>query len=146
MEGLIHISELGGDYFRFDEMRQELRGERTGIRYAIGTRLQIQVSRVDLDARKIDFRLVREGEDSAASAPRPAKSTKTAKARQRDGAEGQQSRGPRNGSDEAYAAQRAGVKRSKGAARESAGNARHQDQRSGGAKQAAKKAARKGRR
>jgi len=40
-----------------------LRGERTGIRYAIGTRVRVQVSRVDLDGRKIDFRLVREGED-----------------------------------------------------------------------------------
>jgi ribonuclease R len=39
-------------------VRQELRGERTGIRYAIGTRVDIQVSRVDLDGRKIDFRLV----------------------------------------------------------------------------------------
>jgi ribonuclease R len=39
-----------------------LRGERTGIRYAIGTRVRVQVSRVDLDGRKIDFRLVQEGE------------------------------------------------------------------------------------
>ena len=58
VEGLVHITELGAEYFRFDEARQELRGERTGIRYAIGTRVQIQVSRVDLDGRKIDFRLV----------------------------------------------------------------------------------------
>ena len=58
VEGLVHITELGGEYFRFDEIRQELRGERTGIRYAIGTRVDIQVSRVDLDGRKIDFRLV----------------------------------------------------------------------------------------
>ncbi|MGY8904559.1 MAG: ribonuclease R [Burkholderiales bacterium] len=63
VEGLVHITELGGEYFRFDEARQELRGERTGIRYAIGTRLRVQVSRVDLDGRKIDFRLVRDGED-----------------------------------------------------------------------------------
>ena len=63
VEGLVHITELGGEYFRFDELRQELRGERTGIRYAIGTRVQIQVSRVDLDGRKIDFRLVHPGED-----------------------------------------------------------------------------------
>ena len=63
VEGLVHITELGGEYFRFDEARQELRGERTGIRYAIGTRVRVQVSRVDLDGRKIDFRLVREGED-----------------------------------------------------------------------------------
>jgi ribonuclease R len=62
VEGLVHVTELGGDYFKFDEVRQELRGERTGIRYAIGTRVRVQVSRVDLDGRKIDFRLVREGE------------------------------------------------------------------------------------
>ena len=61
VEGLVHITELGGDYYRFDEMRQELRGERTGMRYAIGSRLQVQVSRVDLDGRRIDFRLVQDG-------------------------------------------------------------------------------------
>jgi ribonuclease R len=60
VEGLVHITELGGDYFRFDEARQELRGERTGIRYAIGARVRVQVSRVDLDGRKIDFRWVQE--------------------------------------------------------------------------------------
>ncbi|MBX3609758.1 MAG: ribonuclease R [Hydrogenophaga sp.] len=58
VEGLVHITELGGEYFRFDEARQELRGERTGIRYALGSRVQVQVSRVDLDGRRIDFRLV----------------------------------------------------------------------------------------
>ncbi|MGC3985210.1 MAG: ribonuclease R [Pseudorhodoferax sp.] len=63
VEGLVHITELGGEYFKFDEARQELRGERTGIRYAVGTRVQVQVSRVDLDGRKIDFRLIREGEE-----------------------------------------------------------------------------------
>ena len=63
VEGLVHITELGGEYFRYDEARQELRGERTGIRYALGTRVQVQVSRVDLDGRRIDFRLVRPGEE-----------------------------------------------------------------------------------
>ena len=62
VEGLVHITELGGEYFKFDEVRQELRGERTGIRYAIGARVRVQVSRVDLDGRKIDFRIVREAE------------------------------------------------------------------------------------
>ncbi|MCS4510835.1 ribonuclease R [Xylophilus ampelinus] len=70
VEGLVHITELGGEYFRFDEARQELRGERTGIRYAVGSRLRVQVSRVDLDGRKIDFRLVREGEDLVSRAMR----------------------------------------------------------------------------
>ena len=65
VEGLIHITELGGEYYRFDEVRQELRGERTGIRFATGTKVQIQVSRVDLDGRKIDFRLVTPTSDEA---------------------------------------------------------------------------------
>ncbi len=63
VEGLVHITELGGEYFRFDEARQELRGERTGIRYALGSRVQVQVSRVDLDGRRIDFRLVSGDDD-----------------------------------------------------------------------------------
>ena len=62
VEGLVHITELGGEYYRYDEARGELRGERTGIRYSVGARVRVQVSRVDLDGRKIDFRIVREGE------------------------------------------------------------------------------------
>ena len=71
VEGLVHITELGGEYFRFDEARQELRGERTGVRYATGSRLRIQVSRVDLDGRKIDFRLVRDDEGRHGLRPEP---------------------------------------------------------------------------
>ncbi len=60
VEGLVHVTELGSDYFQYDEARNELRGERTGIRYRLTDRVRVQVSRVDLDARKIDFRLVQE--------------------------------------------------------------------------------------
>ncbi len=67
VEGLVHVTELGGEYFRFDEARQELRGERSGMRWAVGARLRVQVSRVDLDARKIDFRLVHDVAPGAAA-------------------------------------------------------------------------------
>ncbi|MDR5804984.1 ribonuclease R [Caballeronia sp. LZ001] len=60
IEGLVHITELGSDYFQYDEIKNELRGERTGIRYRMSDRVRVQVGRVDLDARKIDFRLVRD--------------------------------------------------------------------------------------
>ncbi|HEY8606393.1 MAG TPA: ribonuclease R [Noviherbaspirillum sp.] len=60
IEGLVHVTELGSDYFQYDEVRHELRGERTGIRYQLTDRVTVQVSRVDLDARKIDLRLVNE--------------------------------------------------------------------------------------
>ena len=64
VDGLVHITELGGDYFHFDEVRHELRGERTGMVYTIGSRLRVQVSRVNLDARKIDFRPIPIGSES----------------------------------------------------------------------------------
>jgi ribonuclease R len=60
VEGLVHVTELGGEYFRFDELRQELRGDRSGMRYGVGTRVRVQVSRVDLDGRRIDFRMVKD--------------------------------------------------------------------------------------
>jgi ribonuclease R len=77
VEGLIHITELGGEYYRFDEVRQELRGERTGVRYSVGSRVRVQVMRVDLDSRKIDFRMVREGDadNLLARGRRPAPAT-----------------------------------------------------------------------
>jgi ribonuclease R len=55
VEGLVHITELGGDFFQYDEARHELRGERTGKRYQLTDRVTVQVSRVDLEARKIDL-------------------------------------------------------------------------------------------
>jgi ribonuclease R len=66
VEGMIHISELGGDYYQYDEARQELRGERTGIRYRLTDRVHVLVSRVDLDARRIEFSLVKPGDKPGA--------------------------------------------------------------------------------
>ncbi len=59
VEGLVHVSELGTDYFQFNEAMHELRGERTGQRFRLTDSVSVQVSRVDLEARKIEFRLVR---------------------------------------------------------------------------------------
>jgi len=58
VEGLVHVSELGGEYFQYNESAHELRGERTGRRFRLTDELDVQVSRVDLEARRIDFRLV----------------------------------------------------------------------------------------
>ncbi|MEJ8795864.1 ribonuclease R [Trinickia caryophylli] len=71
IEGLVHVTELGSDYFQYDEIKNELRGERTGIRYRLSDRVRVQVSRVDLDARKIDFRLVRDTPAKPAVVVRP---------------------------------------------------------------------------
>ena len=59
VEGLVHVSELGTEYFQFNDALHELRGERTGMRYRLTDTVQVQVARVDLEARRIEFRLVR---------------------------------------------------------------------------------------
>lgn len=58
VEGLLHVTELGNDYFHYDKARHEMAGERTGVRYQLGDRLIIKVVRVDLETTKIDFTLV----------------------------------------------------------------------------------------
>jgi ribonuclease R len=55
VDGLVHISELGRDYFQFDATRHMLLGERTKKRYRLADRMKVKLVRVDLDSRKIDF-------------------------------------------------------------------------------------------
>ena len=57
VEGLIHISELKGDYFIFDEERMELMGERTNVRYKLGQKVRVLVKGCDKLTRTIDFTL-----------------------------------------------------------------------------------------
>lgn len=59
VEGLVHVSELGSEYFLYNDALHELRGERTGLRYRLGDRVHVQVARVDLEARRIEFKLER---------------------------------------------------------------------------------------
>ena len=55
VEGLVHISELGSDYFHFDQGLHQIVGERTAKRFRLGDRMRIRVVRVDLETSKIDF-------------------------------------------------------------------------------------------
>ncbi|MGI4721354.1 MAG: ribonuclease R [Janthinobacterium lividum] len=67
VEGLVHISGLGTDYFQYDEARHELRGERGGQTYKLTDKVSVKVARVDLESRKIDLVLA----DSAETIPAP---------------------------------------------------------------------------
>jgi len=58
VEGLVHISNLGQDYFHFDPTSHQLKGERTGMNFRLGDSVKIKVARVDLDEKKMDFELV----------------------------------------------------------------------------------------
>ncbi|MEF8703359.1 MAG: ribonuclease R [Candidatus Accumulibacter sp. UW26] len=55
VEGLVHVSELGEEYFQYDNVKHLMVGERTGRRYRLGDRLQVKLVRADLESGRIDF-------------------------------------------------------------------------------------------
>jgi ribonuclease R len=55
IEGLVHISELGTDYFEHDAGRHVLRGQRTGVSFRLGDRVRVRLVRVGLETGRIDF-------------------------------------------------------------------------------------------
>ena len=55
VDGLVHISDLGQDYFQFDSQKHQLRGERSGVKYQLAGRVRVKVVRVNLEQAKIDF-------------------------------------------------------------------------------------------
>ena len=61
VEGLVHITSLPHDYYRFDAAQQRLVGERTRRVFGLGDELVVRVVRVDLDNRKIDFEIEASG-------------------------------------------------------------------------------------
>jgi ribonuclease R len=58
VQGLVHVSSMRDDYYRFHEKEHLLRGENTNATYRLGDRVQVQVARVDLARRHVDFALV----------------------------------------------------------------------------------------
>jgi len=57
IEGLVHITSLGRDYYHFDDVRMCLSGEKTGVSFRVGDVLEVQVAAVNLDEKKIDLQL-----------------------------------------------------------------------------------------
>jgi ribonuclease R len=57
IEGLLHVTELGNDYFTYDKARHAMVGERSHVIYRLGDRLKVKLVRVDLELSKIDFSL-----------------------------------------------------------------------------------------
>ena len=75
IDGLVHITSLGQDYFSFDEQRRRLVGEHSGKEYKTGDRLKVQVSRVDMEQGRIDFALCEVKNQRFNKKPRGSKST-----------------------------------------------------------------------
>jgi len=55
VDGMVHISELGDDYYEYDERRHRLMGERTGRVWRLGDPIEVRLARVDLDAMQLQF-------------------------------------------------------------------------------------------
>lgn len=58
IDGLVHVTSLKRDYYHFDAVHHRLIGEKTGRAYQLGDQVQVQVMRVDMEERRIDFDLI----------------------------------------------------------------------------------------
>jgi len=58
VEGLVHVSSMADDYYRFLERSHSWRGENTQKVYRLGDKVRVQIIRVDMERRKIDLGLV----------------------------------------------------------------------------------------
>ena len=77
VNGLVHVTQLPHDFYRFDPIRRTLTGDRRGREYRLGDRARVRVLKASLEERKIDFGLVEEGESQGGKAskkePKPPK-------------------------------------------------------------------------
>ena len=72
IEGLVHITSLGRDYYHYDDVRMCLTGENSGVKFHVGDVVEVQVAAVNLDDKKIDLSLT--GENAIISHAKPVKS------------------------------------------------------------------------
>ena len=77
-DGLVHVTSLANDYYKFDAGSQRLVGERSGHTYSLGEEMRVRVHKVDMDSRKIDFRPVQDEslKQSGTTAPKTRKRRK----------------------------------------------------------------------
>jgi ribonuclease R len=96
IDGLVHISSLGGDYYQRDPVHQRLVGQRTGRVFRLSDPLRVRLLRVSLEDRKIDFELV-EAHDTEAGHAKGGKRAKVAKGGDRPKSDEAKSRRGRRG-------------------------------------------------
>jgi ribonuclease R len=103
VEGMVHVSTMADDYYRFIEKQHVLRGENTGRVYRLGDRVRVQVIKIDMERRQIDLGLseilerVRRSEDSrgprrSRAEPKSERHLKAGKRTQRPGKRERQTR------------------------------------------------------
>ncbi|MBL4940533.1 MAG: ribonuclease R [Colwellia sp.] len=65
IEGLVHITSLGRDYYHYDDVRMCLTGENSGVKYRVGDVVTVQVAAVNLDEKKIDLALCAQQQEAS---------------------------------------------------------------------------------
>jgi len=80
VDGLVHITALGGDYYHFDPAKHRLLGERTRRSFRLGDPVRVKVAKVNLDEAKIDFELAG---DVRQAEPRPVRAVRRGKGQRR---------------------------------------------------------------
>ena len=96
-EGLVHVSSLADDYYYFEAASHSLIGRRSGRQYRLGDRLRVEVARVDVDRRALDFRVVLTGKGKSPKGPAgssPPASSPADAAPARRGRQGDPTEGP----------------------------------------------------
>ena len=71
IDGLVHISDLGEDYFNYRPEIMAIEGERSGVQFKMGDAVVVRVASANLDTGKIDLSLISGGEKSAKGDRKP---------------------------------------------------------------------------
>jgi len=79
IEGLVHITALGRDYYHYDDVRMCLKGENSGAKYSVGDVVTVQVAAVNLDEKKIDLTMQMTGDDKSQKANKKPKKSSNSK-------------------------------------------------------------------
>ncbi|MER3329978.1 MAG: RNB domain-containing ribonuclease, partial [Candidatus Kapaibacterium sp.] len=58
VEGLLHVKDLGNDYYRFDEKNLKFVGKRTKTEFTIGTKLRVKIAKINIGKAQIDFEFI----------------------------------------------------------------------------------------
>ena len=132
VEGLLHITALPADYYNFDAVHHCLTGERSGRKFRLGDPVRVQVARVDLDDRKIDFEMATDQQqpepDRKVSASRAVREKLLAEARQaagdgkKQGKSGARNASGKSGSGSSRKPAKPGASAAKPGSRKPAGN------------------------
>ncbi|MBY5924626.1 MULTISPECIES: ribonuclease R [unclassified Halomonas] len=120
VEGLVHVTSLPSDYYHYEPEKHRLKGERTGTSYRLGDGVTVQVARVDLDERKIDFEMA-DDKPRPRRAPRKRRGEPASKASETGHAKAGK-RGKDGASSEAEAPKKKGGRRRRGPRRNARGN------------------------